>query len=240
MSLTAPSFLPCPPPPEPCSLPLRFCGEVLEACHDGVLWWPRQRCLIVADLHLEKGSAFARRNTLLPPFDTAATLSRLATAMARLQPLWAIALGDSFHDRHGLAAMGAEDRAALLHLLALCPWVWIAGNHDPVPPELPVQPVAEWRQAGLVFRHEPLAGAEPGEIGGHYHPAASVVTRGGRLRGRCFVSDGSRMILPAFGAYTGGLSVRDPAIAGLMQAGFEAVLLGYGRPVRLPAARLCA
>lgn len=227
--------------PEPEALALHVQGEVLEACPDGVLWWVRERCLVVADLHLEKGAAFARRNQLLPPFDTAATLDRLEAAMDRLQPRWLLALGDSFHDRHGLSAMDPADRNRLTALTERCPWVWVTGNHDPLPPDLAVETVEEWRQGNLTFRHEAIpqrGDGSGGEVSGHFHPCATVSTRGGRLRARCFVSDGHKLILPAFGAYTGGLNLRDPAIARLMHPGYSAVLIGHGRPVCLPAERL--
>ncbi|MDH3594246.1 MAG: ligase-associated DNA damage response endonuclease PdeM [Rhodospirillales bacterium] len=202
-------------------------GVELLADLSGALYWPARRTLVVADLHLEKGSAFAVRGQLLPPYDSAATLQALAETIARYEPERVICLGDSFHDDGAAERLASADGAALRRLTAAHDWIWIAGNHDPVPP-------AAWggrvetrvTLGALTFRHQAGGEHAPGEVSGHYHPRASVRTRARRITGRCFVSDGRRLVLPAFGAYTGGLDVLDPVIAGLFPRGFSVHLLG--------------
>ncbi|QJE73929.1 ligase-associated DNA damage response endonuclease PdeM [Aerophototrophica crusticola] len=217
-------------------------GVSLVADLSGVLWWPARRWLVVADLHLEKGSAFARKGQFLPPYDTAMTLERLEAACARLGPARVICLGDSFHDRTAAERVGEAEGRRIAALAAAHDWVWIAGNHDPAPPEgwggtvLP-----QMDEGGLLFRHEAVVPLDrPGEVSGHYHPKASVSTRGRRVTARCFVSDGRRLALPAFGSFTGGLNVLDPAIRGLFQPGFQVWMLGQEKLHCLPATRLAA
>jgi len=206
-------------------------GVVLEAFPDGALWWADHRLLIVADLHLEKGSSFARRGQLLPPYDTAETLGRLARITARLQPRIVIALGDSFHDGDGAARLSVADRDLVSGLQVGREWVWVAGNHDPDRPAgLGGTAVDELAIGKLVFRHEPRLGAREGEVAGHLHPCARVYGRGKSVRRRCFAGDGLRLILPAFGAYAGGLDVRDAAFGGLFaEDSFRAFMLGEDR-----------
>ncbi len=203
-------------------------GVVLEAFLEGALWWADERLLCVADLHLEKGSSFARRGQLLPPYDTGETLARLATLIDRLRPKTVVALGDSFHDDDGAHRLSAADRASLGRLQSGRDWIWIAGNHDPHLPEgLAGGRLDELSVGPLTFRHEPAEGLADGEIAGHLHPAARVIGRGRSVRRRCFAGDGYRLILPAFGAYAGGLDVRDPAFAGLFRRkSFRAFVLG--------------
>jgi DNA ligase-associated metallophosphoesterase len=203
-------------------------GVVLEAFREGALWWADERLLAVADLHLEKGSSFARRGQMLPPYDTGETLARLTALVARLQPRALVALGDSFHDDDGAHRLSAADRASLAALQAGREWVWIAGNHDPnLPDGLSGMRLDELSVGKLTFRHEPAAGEADGEIAGHLHPAARVVGRGRSVRRRCFAGDGYRLILPAFGAYAGGLDVRTRAFAGLFRKdSFRAFVLG--------------
>ena len=202
----------------------------------GALWLTDHGALVVADLHFEKGSAYAMRGVMLPPYDTAATLARLAAVVARHAPKAIIALGDSFHDRAGGARMGEADRAALGALQSGRDWIWISGNHDPEPPQdLGGDCAAELTLGPLTLRHEPQAGAAPGEIAGHLHPCARVASRAGSLRRRCFASDGSRCVLPAFGAFAGGLNVRDAAFAPLFPHGPPlAHVLGRGRVYPVP------
>ena len=204
----------------------------------GVLWWAVRRSFVVADLYLEKGSGFAARGALLPPYDTAETLERLAAAIDRLRPERVICLGDSFHDRGAAARLAAADVDRLADLVGQCDWIWIAGNHDPSPPDRWGGRVLDSLTDGaLVFRHEARRGAI-GELSGHYHPKATIRTRGRRVTARCFVGDGKRLILPAFGAYTGGLDVLDPAIAGLLDRRFHVHLAGRSRLHSLPCAAL--
>ena len=190
--------------------------ETCVADTSGALYHARTRTLIVSDLHLEKGSSFARRGMMIPPYDTVATLMRLKRVIEHYDPQRVIALGDSFHDRDAPERLAGEDRAKISALQKGRDWIWIAGNHDPAPPHgLAGEMAQEIRFAALVLRHEPHQGAAEGEIAGHLHPVARVVTPRGSLRRRCFVSDGARCILPAFGAYAGGLNLRDKAFAPL-------------------------
>ena len=206
-------------------------GVVLEIFPEGALWWADERMLVVADLHLEKGSSFARRGQFIPPYDTFETLSRLARLIARFQPRTIVALGDSFHDAEGADRLPPGARAILSRIQAGREWVWIAGNHDPDRPGELDGMAAEMIAVGpLTFRHEPQAGSAEGEIAGHLHPAARVYGEGKSVRRRCFVGDGLRLVLPAMGAYYGGLDVRDAAFAGLFAAdSFRAFMIGDDR-----------
>lgn len=219
-------------------------GATLTADPAGALFWPTRGWLLVADLHLEKGSAFARMGQFLPPYDTAATLSRLEALCRHWKPARVICLGDSFHDRDAAARVSEADGRRITALTSAHDWVWIAGNHDPAPPPGWGGTVVsdELREGPLVLRHEAVTAmsAAAGEISGHYHPKATTLVRGKRISARCFTGDGRRMILPAFGAYTGGLNVLDPAIAGLFQRPFQAWMLGTGRLFPLPCTRLSA
>ena len=218
---------------------LMLAGVTLHADVAGVLYWPEQGMLAVADLHLEKGSSFAERGVLLPPYDTAATLGRLGALIARYSPRLVVALGDSFHDRRGPARLADTDRATLKAMQRGRDWVWIAGNHDPDPAEniggrfLPMLKIDV-----LTLRHEP-GGEESGEIAGHLHPVARVARRGRAVSRRCFATDGVRLVMPAFGAYTGGLNVRDRAFANVFSTlTFTAHMLGLER-VYAVAAKHC-
>jgi DNA ligase-associated metallophosphoesterase len=218
---------------------IRIGGAVLTPDLSGALWWPELGLLAVADLHLEKGSAFARKGAFLPPYDTRTTLRRLGVLIARYAPRVVVCLGDSFHDGDGPNRLDPDDAEALDALTDGRDWIWVAGNHDPDLPEAIGGRVVEEFAAGpLAFRHEALIMTRPGEVSGHFHPKAAVTHRGKRVAGRCFVSDGHRLVLPAFGAYTGGLSVRDPAIAGLFPGGFTVWLIGRSRMRAFPNAAL--
>ena len=197
----------------------------------GALYWPDEKLLIIADLHLEKGSAFAARGVLLPPYDTATTLARLARLIERYAPGLVVALGDSFHDGGGPARMSDISRVALKALQRGRDWLWIAGNHDPEVADNIGGRFAEILALGaLTFRHEPSPRPCDGEIAGHLHPLARVARRGRAVSRRCFASDGRRLVMPAFGAYAGGLNVRDRAIASLFGAlTFTAHMLGEHR-----------
>jgi DNA ligase-associated metallophosphoesterase len=203
----------------------------------GALFWREQRLLVVSDLHLEKGSSFAARGVLLPPYDTVATLGRLAAAIARYDPRMVIALGDSFHDRRAHERLSAPDGDALSAMQARRDWIWISGNHDPaLPSDLGGVVASEVAIGPIVFRHEPTGAA--GEIAGHLHPKARVATRGRAMERRCFASDGERAVMPAFGAYTGGLSIRDVAFSKIFGApGFMAHVLGDNRVHTIAASR---
>lgn len=205
--------------------------ELLADCA-GALWHAQERALIVADLHLEKGSAFAARGSFLPPYDSPATLSALSALVARYDPAVIIALGDSFHDARAGERMSDDTRHTLAALRHKRDWIWIAGNHDPAIPSGLGDVTPHQALGSLLLRHEPsplAADAAPlmGEIAGHLHPAARVVSRSGQARRKCFIANANRCILPAFGAYTGGLNIRDRAFAGLFEnAAPQAFLLG--------------
>jgi DNA ligase-associated metallophosphoesterase len=208
-------------------------GEMLLLDVSGAAFWPAQGALIFADLHLEKGSSYARGGQFLPPYDSEATLSRMRRTMARFQPRTVIALGDSFHDRDAAARLPPAVRDALSALP--CDFVWIAGNHDPTPPAwLGGIVAAEWSLGGLTFRHQPGTRDLPGEIAGHLHPCARVAKWGRSVRRRCFAADGVRMVLPSFGAYTGGLDVGEEPIANLFGSRFHAYMLGEERVYAIP------
>lgn len=180
----------------------------LYADRSGALYWPSERTLIVADLHLEKGSAFARRGQMLPPYDTRATLIRLSAVIARYEPATVIALGDSFHDGEGPARLASDDISQLVSLQSGRTWIWVAGNHDPVHDRrLGGDAAGTIELAGLTLRHEPDVTTDKPEIAGHLHPAARLVWNGGSVRTRCFASNSHRMVMPAFGAFAGGLNL---------------------------------
>jgi len=221
---------------------IRVAGVDLVVDPDGILYWPEQGVLAVADLHLEKGSSFARRGMLLPPYDTAATLGRLAHLIARYAPRLVVALGDSFHDGEGPARVAPADRAAIAAMQRGRDWLWIAGNHDPDPVDgIGGRCARKFAIGPLVFRHEPTKDACDGEIAGHLHPVARVSLRGRGISRRCFASDGKRMVMPAFGAYAGGLSLRDRAFAGLFERRtLTAHLLGERRIYAISGAHCLA
>jgi DNA ligase-associated metallophosphoesterase len=184
--------------------------------------------LAVADLHLEKGSSFARRGVLLPPYDTAATLARLAMVIMRYVPRCVIALGDSFHDGGGPARLADADRTQLRALQAHRDWIWITGNHDPAPHHIGGQFGGALAIGPLTFRHIPSG--LPGEVAGHLHPVARVSRRGRAVSRRCFAADDMRIVMPAFGAFAGGLNIRDAAFADLFGTlAFTAHMLGEDR-----------
>ena len=218
---------------------LAIAGVTLVADCAGAIYWPDEKLLVIADLHLEKGSAFAARGVLLPPYDTASTLARLGGLVERYAPHLVIALGDSFHDGDGASRMADVNRIALKALQRGRDWVWMAGNHDPDPADGIGGRFADALALGpLTFRHEPSAAASEGEIAGHLHPLARVARRGRAVSRRCFASDGRRLVMPAFGAYAGGLNVRDRAIAMLFGTlAFTAHMLGERRLYAVAAAR---
>jgi hypothetical protein len=212
-------------------------GVTFAADLSGALYWDEQRLLVVSDLHLEKGSSYAMRGTLLPPYDTIATLGRLAAVISRHDPRIVVALGDSFHDRTAHGRLSAENRDTVAALQSGRDWIWISGNHDPeLPSDLGGTVADEVALGPVTFRHEP-SGAQ-GEIAGHLHPKARVSARGRSMERRCFASDGERAVMPAFGAYAGGLSIRDKAFAKIFpKNGFVAHLLGDRRVHAIAASR---
>jgi len=215
-------------------------GVALDADPAGALYWPEHGLLAVADLHLEKGSSFAARGQLLPPYDTAVTLAGLARLIAHYAPRTVIALGDNFHDGGGPSRLGGADRASLSALQRGRDWIWITGNHDPEPADGIGGCFEHELQIGpLTFRH--LPGGELGEIAGHLHPAARISHRGRSVRRRCFAVDSSRIVMPAFGAYTGGLNVREAVFCDLFGTlAFTAHVLGADRLYAFPVKRCAA
>ena len=211
-------------------------GEELLLDAAGALYWPAEATLVFADLHFEKGSSYAKRGQMLPPYDTRTTLKRIEALLASYAPKRVIALGDSFHDRDAADRLDACERAALIALGKGADWTWIAGNHDPAPPSwLGGTVTGECAIGGLVFRHEPRSCASEGEVAGHLHPCATLTRRGRSLRRKCFVSDGLRLVMPAFGAYTGGLDVHEPPVRLLFGDSIFAYLLGTRRVYAVPA-----
>ena len=205
----------------------------MSARADGALWWPHLRLLCVSDLHLGKSERIARRSgTLLPPYETRETLWKLEEAINQTNPQTIICLGDSFDDINAANAIDDEMRTVLVRLQAGRQWVWIEGNHDPGPVDLGGTHKAELSLGPLMFRHITEAGAH-GEVSGHFHPKAAIA---GATRKPCFLLDQAKLILPAFGVYTGGLSVRHDVLADLMAPNALAILTGrIATPVPLAA-----
>lgn len=197
----------------------------------GALYLPDAGILVVSDLHLEKGAAFARRGMLLPPYDTLATLTVLAAVVSRYDPKLVVSLGDNFHDRVGSEHLPDNFRRLIVEMARGREWIWINGNHDPDGTvDLPGTSADEMHYAGLSFRHEPRSGLQQGEIAGHLHPAATVRRREKSVRRPCFATDGARLLMPAFGVMSGGLDLRHKAMHGLFdRASLIAHLMGRDR-----------
>lgn len=230
------------PPPQPfalvgSSVEFNLAAVCVTALPDGALWIAEAKALIVSDLHLEKGSAFALRGQMLPPYDTHAALAKLATLIDQHAPDIVVSLGDSFHDGGGPARMDEADYAALQALIARADWIWVDGNHDGRAAETLGGVWRETLQLGaLKLQHEP-SGARA-EIAGHLHPCARVLGRGSSVRRRCFATDGERLVMPAFGAFTGGLNICDDAFASIFQDGCVALVLGKERVLPVLSERL--
>jgi uncharacterized protein len=209
--------------------PIPLAGARLMLDPAGALFWPATGLLAVSDLHLEKGSSYARHGQLLPPWDTHATLDRLALLLRRWQPRTVVALGDSFHDDDGSSRLPSGELTRLRAMTEAHRFIWVQGNHDPTPPNgIGGESVETFATTTLVFRHKAVATSQA-EICGHHHPKAAIPARGGSVSRPCFVTDARRVMMPAFGAYTGGLDVRDPAIARLFPRGGRVFLLGKER-----------
>ncbi|MFK7753468.1 MAG: ligase-associated DNA damage response endonuclease PdeM [Sedimentitalea sp.] len=201
-------------------------GSQLVALGSGALWWQDQRLLCVSDLHLGKSERIARRGGApLPPYDTRDTLTRLAADLALSEARTVICLGDSFDDLDAANALPEPERMWIAKLQAGRRWVWIEGNHDPGPLTLGGTHLAELPLSPLTFRHIARPGAS-GEVSGHYHPKAKIRTRARTLSRAAFLVDRDRIILPAYGTYTGGLFSHDPALSTLMHADALALLTG--------------
>ncbi len=219
--------------------PISFCGAALIALPSGGLHWPETGVLCVSDLHLGKSDRIARREgRMLPPYDTLDTLDRLSEDIAATRPTQVICLGDSFDDLAAARDLATAARARLQAMMAGRTWIWIEGNHDPGPVDLGGTHRGEVRLGPLMFRHI-AAGASTGEVSGHYHPKARLNARGRRLSYPCFLVDDRRLIMPAYGTYTGGLFCDRPELSSLMSDAAQALLLpGRGRaPVAVPMPR---
>lgn len=218
-------------------VPFSFCGTEFAALGRGALFWPARRALLVADLHLEKASWFARLGQMLPPYDSIATLSDL-TALAvefDVREIWC--LGDSFHDREGCDRLPRRAREMLTTLTASTRWTWITGNHDPgfadhcggaIVPEAEVE--------GLLLRHEADPSEPRPELSGHFHPKLRITRRGRQVSRRCFVATDRKLILPAFGSLTGGLDAGHPEIVRAVGGEAEALVPVADRLLRFPVA----
>jgi DNA ligase-associated metallophosphoesterase len=184
----------------------------------GGLYLPEHGVLVVSDLHLEKGAAFARRGMMLPPYDTIATLNILSAVIARYDPKVVVSLGDNFHDRKGSAFLPDNLRTMIKDMARGRDWIWINGNHDPDgTTDLPGTSTDELIYGGLIFRHEPSLISGRGEIAGHLHPSATVRRRDKYVRRACFACDGARLLMPAFGVLAGGLDLNHKAMHGLFE-----------------------
>jgi uncharacterized protein len=218
-------------------VPFSFAGETFFAAADGALFWPAQQALLVADLHLEKASWFARLGQFLPPYDSHATLSELATVVDRTSATRLYCLGDSFHDRFGCDRLPANARELLSQLTELLDWTWIVGNHDPgFADHCGGTLVDEIEIAGIVLRHEAVRDDARPEMSGHYHPKLRLNLKGRRVSRRCFVISHTKMILPAFGSLTGGLDAHHPEILGSVGEDAAALVPVSDRLLRFPLA----
>ena len=218
-------------------VPFSFAGETFVASPEGALHWPAQSALLVADLHLEKASWFARLGQFLPPYDSVATLTALtdlvrATGVTRLY-----CLGDSFHDRFGCDRLPDQARALLNAMTDELDWTWIVGNHDPgFADHCGGTLVEEVEVAGIVLRHEAVADDLRPELSGHFHPKLRVNMRGRHVSRRCFVASATKLILPAFGSLTGGLDASHPEIVKNVGQGASALVPLPDRMLRFPIA----
>ncbi|MEM6624332.1 MAG: ligase-associated DNA damage response endonuclease PdeM [Pseudomonadota bacterium] len=223
------------------SATLSLAGAELVPLPAGALWWPETRVLAVGDLHLGRAERIARREgRMLPPYETRETLDRLDEVIRETDPATVISLGDAFDDLSAAEACATDVVEGLCRMAAGRRWIWIAGNHDPGPVDLPGSFLKELAVGPLMFRHAaaPCHDDTGGEISGHFHPKMRVTIRGQRIARTCFLTSGQRLILPAFGTYTGGLDITSPVFGALL--GEEAVALLTGRRITALPVRLAA
>lgn len=222
-------------------VPFSFAGEELALASGLALYWPRERALLVADLHLEKASFYARFGQMLPPYDSRETLGRVADAVRETGARRVYCLGDNFHDAAGADRLEPHARGMLAALVRATDWVWVAGNHDlgHVPGGTAVE---ELEVSGVVLRHEAVPGEVRPELSGHFHPKLRIAVRGRRVARPCAVVSERKLILPAFGALTGGMDAADPAIIAALQPAraVDALLGVQGRLVQYPLWRAAA
>ena len=219
---------------------IAFAGERFVPTVCGALFWPAEATLIVSDLHLEKGRALAARGCLVPPYDSASTLARLARVISQHAPARVIALGDSFHDERSATRIAPEMLVELHALQRGREWLWILGNHDPSLPDcLDGERCNDTTIRGLTLTHEPRPAPVRPQIAGHLHPVARLRTRAAHIRRRCFISGDATLILPAYGAYTGGLNVRSAAFERVLGDTPPSVwMMGAHNVYRVPSRRL--
>jgi len=218
-------------------VPLSFAGETFFATADGALFWRAQQALLVADMHLEKASWFARFGQFLPPYDSHATLMTLARAVEETRATRLYCLGDSFHDRFGCDRLPADARSLLTELTSKLDWTWIVGNHDPgFADHCGGRIEDEVEIAGIVLRHEAVRDDTRPELSGHFHPKLRLQLKGRRVSRRCFVVSRSKMILPAFGSLTGGLDAHHPEIMRSVGDDAAALVPVSDRLLRFPLA----
>ena len=218
-------------------VPFSFAGETFVASPEGALHWPARNALLVADLHLEKASWFARLGQFLPPYDSVATLTALDEVVRATKVTRLYCLGDSFHDRFGCDRLPDQARALLLDMTSRLDWTWILGNHDPgFADHCGGTLVEEMEVSGIVLRHEAHPDDPRPEMSGHFHPKYRVQVRGRRVSRRCFVASASKLILPAFGSLTGGLDASHPAIVKSVGPAASALVPLPDRMLRFPLA----
>ena len=218
-------------------VPFSFAGETFEATPSGALFWRARQALLVADLHLEKASWFARLGQFLPPYDSHATLSALSEEVERSGATRLFCLGDSFHDRFGCDRLPANARELLSSLTQKLDWVWIVGNHDPgFADHCGGRIEDEVEIAGIILRHEAVPDEPRPEISGHFHPKLRLHLKGRQVSRRCFVLSASKIIMPAFGALTGGLDAHHPEIMRSVGTNAAALVPVSDRLLRFPLA----
>jgi DNA ligase-associated metallophosphoesterase len=218
-------------------VPFSFAGETFYPTAEGALFWPARQALLVADLHLEKASWFARFGQFLPPYDSHATLSTLTGQVDRTGATRLYCLGDSFHDRFGCDRLSADARALLQQLTSKLEWTWIVGNHDPsFADHCGGRIVEEVEIGGIILRHEAVRHEAQPEISGHFHPKLRLQVQGRRVSRRCFVASASKIIMPAFGSLTGGLDAHHPEILGSVGGNAAALVPVSDRLLRFPLA----
>lgn len=228
--------------------PYAFAGEDWQVLDCKALYWPREAALLVADLHLEKASFFARHGQMLPPYDSRETLERVALAIRATGARRVFCLGDNFHDAGGAARLEPHAKGMLDALTRAVDWVWISGNHDGALEQVSGGTLLEEVEvSGVVLRHRAKSGETRAELSGHFHPRLQVAVKGRAIRRPCLVASrggqtGGRMILPAFGALTGGMNAADPAIVSALQPATEidAIVCSAGRALQFPIWRAAA
>ncbi len=215
-------------------VPFSFAGEEFALVQSRALYWPREQALLVADLHLEKASFYARFGQMLPPYDSRETLERVALALRETGARRVFTLGDNFHDRAGADRLEPHAAGMLAALTRATDWVWVTGNHDGG--STLGTAVEQLEVSGLLLRHEAQVGETQPELSGHFHPKLRVSMRGRRIVRPCAVASETKLILPAYGALTGGMDAADPVIIAALQPARSAtaVLSAQGKLIRYP------